>query len=189
MERTAHRFQGVADTEANGTELSAGVRYDELARALGCHGEYVDTLGDLVPAVERSLAAAVPAVIHVCIDPEIDANPHRLRAGAPRPRTSDMSTRPDMSTRLNGEMTGELPRAVFVTGANGFMGRALMQRYRSAGVDVRGVDVVSDPDRGVVAGDITDPAGWYDTIGDAQVVIHTAAILSNNIPQRSAPGT
>ncbi len=75
MERTAHRFQGVADTEANGTELSAGVRYDELARALGCHGEYVDTLGDLVPAVERSLAAAVPAVIHVCIDPEINANP------------------------------------------------------------------------------------------------------------------
>lgn len=91
-----------------------------------------------------------------------------------------------MSAHPTTEMTGELPNAVFVTGANGFMGRALVQRYRQAGVAVRGVDVVADPERGVVAGDITEPAGWYDAIGDAQVVIHTAAVVSNNIPQEHA---
>jgi acetolactate synthase-1/2/3 large subunit len=74
MERTAHRFQGVPVERAHGTELSAGVRYDELARALGCHGEYVDTIGDLVPAIERSLAAGLPAVIHVRVDPELNIN-------------------------------------------------------------------------------------------------------------------
>ncbi len=75
MERTAHRFSGVPETEAHGTELSSAVRYDELARALGCHGEYVETIADLAPAVERSLAAAIPAVIHVRVDPALNADP------------------------------------------------------------------------------------------------------------------
>lgn len=79
-----------------------------------------------------------------------------------------------------------MPSSVFVTGANGFMGRALCERYRAAGVDVRGVDVAADPDRGVVAGDITQPAGWSATAADSEVVIHTAAIVSNNIdPERA----
>lgn len=74
MERTAHRFQGVPDDEHHGTDLAA-VRYDELARALGCHGEYVDTMAALGPAVERARAASVPAVIHVRVDPDLNANP------------------------------------------------------------------------------------------------------------------
>ncbi len=74
-----------------------------------------------------------------------------------------------------------LPASVFVTGGNGFMGRALMERYRAAGVEVRGVDVHPDPDRGVVAGDISDPSTWRDHMRDAEVVVHTAAIVSNNI--------
>jgi len=79
-----------------------------------------------------------------------------------------------------------LPGRVFVTGANGFMGRALCERYRSAGVEVAGVDVVADPDRGVVAGDVTDPSTWSSTVKGADVVIHTAAIVSNNIPTERA---
>lgn len=78
------------------------------------------------------------------------------------------------------------PASVFVTGANGFMGRALMDYYRAAGVEARGVDVVPDPDRGVVAGDINEPAGWRDAIAGAQVVVHTAAIVSNNIATERA---
>jgi nucleoside-diphosphate-sugar epimerase len=73
-----------------------------------------------------------------------------------------------------------------VTGANGFMGRALMDRYRAAGAAVRGVDVVPDPDRGVVAGDVTEPVGWRDTMDGAEVVIHTAAIVSNNVARERA---
>lgn len=75
MERTAHRFSGVPESEAHGTELSSGVRYDDLARALGCHGEYVESVDALAPAVERSRASGLPAVIHVRVDPELNANP------------------------------------------------------------------------------------------------------------------
>ncbi len=75
---------------------------------------------------------------------------------------------------------------VFVTGANGFMGRALVEHYRAAGAQVRGVDFVADPDRGVAAGDIGEPAGWVDHLGDAEVVIHTAAVVSNNIEAERA---
>lgn len=74
-----------------------------------------------------------------------------------------------------------MPASVFVTGGNGFMGRALMERCRAAGVDVRGVDVHPDPDRGVVAGDISDPSTWSDQLQGAEIVVHTAAIVSNNI--------
>lgn len=75
MERTAHRFAGVAGGQVHGTELSTGVRYDELARSLGCHGEYVDAIDELGSAIERSVAAGIPAVIHVRVDPDLNAEP------------------------------------------------------------------------------------------------------------------
>lgn len=61
------------------------------------------------------------------------------------------------------------------------MGRALADRLRSHGVDTRGVDVVADPERGVIAGDITQPSTWRDHLDGSDVVIHTAGIVSNNI--------
>lgn len=73
------------------------------------------------------------------------------------------------------------PGSVFVTGANGFIGRALTERYRAAGTPVRGLDVTADPERGVVAGDVNNPAGWVDHLNGSEVVIHTAAVVSNNI--------
>lgn len=75
MERTAHRFQGVPDDEAQGVVLTPGTRYDELARSLGCHGEYVESMDQLGPAVERCLAASIPSVIHVRVDPDLNADP------------------------------------------------------------------------------------------------------------------
>lgn len=75
MERTAHRFEGVPEADAQGTELSTGVRYDELARSLGCHGALVEHVTDLAPAVIEALASGLPAVIHAVIDPDINAEP------------------------------------------------------------------------------------------------------------------
>jgi len=75
MERTAHRFKGVPEGEIHGTELYSGVRYDDLARSLGCHGEYVDSMADLAPAVERAMASGLPAVMHVVVDPDLNADP------------------------------------------------------------------------------------------------------------------
>lgn len=53
-----------------------------------------------------------------------------------------------------------VPQSVFITGANGFLGRALLRRYQQAGCDVRGMDLHADPEANVVAGDLTEPDTW-----------------------------
>ena len=72
-------------------------------------------------------------------------------------------------------------RQVFITGANGFVGRALADRCRSLGADVMGLDTVAALDRGVVAGDITDPAPWQGLLHGCDLMIHTAAVMTNNV--------
>lgn len=66
-------------------------------------------------------------------------------------------------------------RSVFISGALGFVGRALGDRCRAAGMRIGGVDVRADPERNVVAGDITRPGAWQDAMAGADIVIHTAA--------------
>lgn len=56
----------------------APVRFDQVARAMGCHGEYVDSAIDLKPALERAAAAGGPAVIHAAVDPVENTNPPGL---------------------------------------------------------------------------------------------------------------
>lgn len=48
------------------------VRWDKVAEGLGCHGEYVDRLEDVEPALQRAKAAPGPAV--VCLRTSRDAN-------------------------------------------------------------------------------------------------------------------
>jgi acetolactate synthase I/II/III large subunit len=48
-----------------------GVRYDRLAEALGGHGEHVERLDDLRPALERSIDSGVCSVIDVQTDPSV----------------------------------------------------------------------------------------------------------------------
>lgn len=67
---------------------------------------------------------------------------------------------------------------VFVTGAAGFLGRALLERFSADGWDVAGVDRVGDPASNVVVGDVLDPSGWTDRLAGADLVIHTAAVVS-----------
>jgi acetolactate synthase-1/2/3 large subunit len=50
-----------------GCELNP-TRYDQVATALGGHGELVTAVTDLAPAIERALASGKPAVINVMID-------------------------------------------------------------------------------------------------------------------------
>lgn len=69
---------------------------------------------------------------------------------------------------------------VFITGANGFIGRALDAGFRSRGHDTRGVDVVADPARDVIAGDVSRPGGWQQEAAEADWIVHTAALVSNN---------
>lgn len=67
---------------------------------------------------------------------------------------------------------------VFVTGASGFLGRALCERYAADGHEVRGMDLAADADRSVVAGDVALPGAWQDHATGSDLVIHTAAIVS-----------
>lgn len=70
------------------------------------------------------------------------------------------------------------PRSVFVTGASGFIGRALVERFRAEGAEVRGMDLVPDAARGVVAGDVGEPGAWQEHAAGCELVVHTAAIVS-----------
>jgi nucleoside-diphosphate-sugar epimerase len=67
---------------------------------------------------------------------------------------------------------------VFITGASGFIGRALHARYTADGHEVLGCDLVADPQRGVVAGDVSEPGTWQDHATGCELVIHTAATVS-----------
>lgn len=72
-----------------------------------------------------------------------------------------------------------VPDRVFVTGASGFMGKALMARLRELGAQAVGVDLVADPEQGVVAGSTTNPEEWAAVLKGSDALIHTAAIVSN----------
>jgi acetolactate synthase-1/2/3 large subunit len=52
-------------------ELRPGTRYDEVVRALGCHGELVERPQDVVPALERAFSAGAPALVNVLTDPSV----------------------------------------------------------------------------------------------------------------------
>jgi acetolactate synthase-1/2/3 large subunit len=48
----------------------ANTRYDELARALGGHGELVEQAADFGPAFQRAVESGKPAILNVITDPE-----------------------------------------------------------------------------------------------------------------------
>jgi nucleoside-diphosphate-sugar epimerase len=73
---------------------------------------------------------------------------------------------------------------VFITGASGFIGRALADRYVADGHEVRGCDLVADPARQVVAGDVAEAGPWQDHAAGCQVFIHTAATVSLRLEGR-----
>lgn len=71
------------------------------------------------------------------------------------------------------------PSRVFITGASGFIGRALARYYRELGADVCGIDFKADPEWGVVAGDLARTEDWCEQLQGVDLVIHTAAVVSN----------
>jgi len=52
-------------------DLQPGLRYDEVVRALGGHGELVEAPGELRPALERAFASGKPALVNVLTDPTV----------------------------------------------------------------------------------------------------------------------
>lgn len=91
-----------------------------------------------------------------------------------------------MTTTTTASIRRELPisapKSVFITGASGFIGRALSARYRALGAEVRGMDLRADLQNGVVEGDLTNPQPWAKHAEGCELFINTAAIVSTNAP-------
>ncbi len=77
MEKSAQKRVFGREADWFGQDL-APVRYDKVAEAMGCHGEYVERAADLPAALERAVASGKPAVIHAAVDPEANVNPPGL---------------------------------------------------------------------------------------------------------------
>lgn len=90
------------------------------------------------------------------------------------------------SVAMGTESTVHVPKRVFITGASGFIGRALMRRYRGLGAEVRGVDFATDAAWNVVAGDVCEVERWRGHLQGCDLVIHTAAVVSLVAPMRAA---
>jgi nucleoside-diphosphate-sugar epimerase len=71
----------------------------------------------------------------------------------------------------------DVPSSVFITGASGFIGGALAQRYRDLGAEVRGVDLRADAGSGMVEGDVAETGAWQEQAAGADLVVHTAALV------------
>ncbi len=52
-------------------DLQPGLRYDEVVRALGGHGELVERPEELRPALERAFSSGKPALVNVLTDPTV----------------------------------------------------------------------------------------------------------------------
>ena len=76
MEKTAFLAQGLGarDWADRGIEITH-VRYDGVARNMGCHGEFVDQVEQLQPALERAVGSGKAAVIHVQVDRDLNTRP------------------------------------------------------------------------------------------------------------------
>lgn len=79
------------------------------------------------------------------------------------------------------------PVDVLVTGASGFIGRALVARLEAVGMVVQATDVVAGA-RPTVRLDVTDGADAHDVLGRARprVVVHAAAIVDERARQEVA---
>ncbi|RYZ97859.1 MAG: NAD(P)-dependent oxidoreductase, partial [Moraxellaceae bacterium] len=72
-----------------------------------------------------------------------------------------------------------IPQKVMITGANGFIGRAIAQRFLELGSSVVGVDLQANPAMNVYSGNVAVAGEWQKLAKGCDLVIHTAAVVSN----------
>ena len=77
-------------------------------------------------------------------------------------------------------MSQKKPEKVLITGANGFIGNTLMCYYKTQKVPVVGIDLIGNDDD-IVQGDIANPETISHLLESCDVVVHTAALVSNSI--------
>ena len=73
-----------------------------------------------------------------------------------------------------------IPAKILVTGANGFIGRAISERFKALGSEVVGVDLHADSSRNMHAGSVAQAGEWQKLAKGCELVFHTAAVVSNS---------
>ncbi|MCX7864906.1 MAG: thiamine pyrophosphate-binding protein [Novosphingobium sp.] len=68
LEAASYKANFGENTPTPEARWSPEVRFDKTAESFGAHGEYVERVEDIAPAVERALASGKPAVVHVECD-------------------------------------------------------------------------------------------------------------------------
>src|ERR1700736_3418768 len=105
-----------------------------------------------------------------------------MRPGAPRsggppgPRRARFAIPSPRGACSAGDRVA--PMRLFITGASGFIGSALYERYSTDRHEALGCDLVADPQRRGVAGDVAEPGAWQAHAAGCEIVIHTAASVS-----------
>jgi nucleoside-diphosphate-sugar epimerase len=77
-------------------------------------------------------------------------------------------------------MNKQAIKKVLITGANGFIGGTLMRYYQNQGQDVIGIDLVGNG-ADILEGDISQPHTISHLLKECDVIVHTAALVSNAI--------
>ena len=75
-------------------------------------------------------------------------------------------------------MNKQAIKKVLITGANGFIGGTLIRYYQNQGQDVIGVDLVGNG-ADILEGDISQPNTISHLLKECDVIVHTAALVSN----------
>ena len=75
-------------------------------------------------------------------------------------------------------MNKQAIKKVLITGANGFIGGTLMRYYQNQGQDVIGIDLVGNG-ADILEGDISQPHTISHLLKECDVIVHTAALVSN----------
>jgi nucleoside-diphosphate-sugar epimerase len=74
-------------------------------------------------------------------------------------------------------------KKVFITGANGFIGKAFANYLKKKGIESCGIDFVANPEANVIAADLFTVDKWRPLLEECDAVLHTAAVVSNALSE------
>ncbi len=74
LEEASYKANFGPDTPIPEARWNRNVRLDKTAESFGAYGEFVDTVEDIRPAIERALASGRPSLIHVEVDPSVNSS-------------------------------------------------------------------------------------------------------------------
>jgi len=70
-------------------------------------------------------------------------------------------------------------KKVFITGGAGFIGQCLARHFQAAGSEICGMDMTALPEFNIVQGNLAQPDEWKAILKGCDLIIHTAAVVSN----------